>query len=338
MKHLLVLIRLIYSCIDDRNIIKRGECCTVRKILIIILALAVTGCTQAPLESQPLPKSQIDAPIKRDVPNAFFSGTKIVEIKEEHRAVENMSWFDSNHVLFLQEDLDGSTLIKHNIYSGTTSEFYEISGWILDVVANVDHSLFALQVINEEDKAEVIIVSKEGNVELTINDFGEDYSVFWNEYDAGSLILTSYLPDWDFETYFVDVENDKMRQIEIEQSYIQWVSKDTVAFLKWDELEPSFEAPLYLVNVNTGDYEVWEDNVIAYISFPDELSLSISVDTDYDLYSSYKFYDQQEVFREIEIPILNTYSEQWGIPYYTYDDKNGIFYFLRPKSSGDFIS
>jgi hypothetical protein len=304
----------------------------------MLVLLSVTACTKAPMESHPSPKRLIEAPEKREVPNSFFTGSTIVQIEEEKRAVEVMNWYDNETVLFLQEHMEGSALQKHHLFSGQSSVFYEVNGWILDVVANVDYSRFALSVLNYEEETEIVIINSNGNVELTIKDFGEDYSIFWNEYEPSSFIMTAYLPNWDYETYFVDVETEKIKQINLEQSYIQWTSPDTVAYLKWEELEPNFQAPLYQVNVNTGESSLWKEDVIAYMSFPDGMSLSISVDSDYDLYSLYKFYDQQEMYRQIEVPILNTYSEQWWIPYYTYNKENRIFYYLRPKASGDFIS
>ncbi|WP_227934993.1 hypothetical protein [Alkalihalobacillus deserti] len=310
----------------------------MRKVILIVILLTVTACTEPPLKSQPLPKSLIDSPVKRDVPSSFFNGSAIVPVHESSQVVEVMNWFDDETVLFLQEGIEGSTLHKHHLFTGESSIFFEMEGWIVNVNVNVDHSLFAVHVINELDQSEIVIVDKQGENKLTIKDFGEEYSVYWNEYEPASFIMTAYLPDWDFETYFVNVEEERIKQVNLEQSYIQWISSDTVAYLKWDELEPSFRAPLYQANVETGETKLWKEDVIAYTSFPDGLSLSITVETDYDLYSVYKFYDNQERFRQIEVPILNTYSEQWWIPYYTYDNENGIFYFLRPKSSGDFIS
>lgn len=307
-------------------------------MILIVMLLIVTACTEAPLESQPLPKSIVELPIKRDVPSSFFTGSAVVPVDEGSRVVEVMNWYDDKTVLYLEEHLEGSTLHKHHLFTGESSVFYEMEGWIVKVVANVDHSLFALQVINEQDESELIIVDKQGENQLTIKGFGEEYSVYWNEYEPVSFIMTAYLPNWDYETFFVNVEEERIKQVNLEQSYVQWVSTDTVAYLKWDELEPSFRAPLYQTNVKTGETKLWKDDVIAYMSFSDGLSLSITVETDFDLYSVYKFYDNQERYRQIEVPILNTYSEQWWIPYYTYDNENGIFYFMRPKKSGDFIS
>ena len=310
----------------------------MKRVILIVILLTVTACTQTPLESQPLPKSLVESPVKRDVPHSFFLGSSVIPIDENARVVEVMNWFDNETILFLEEDMEGSTIYKHHLFTGESSVFFEKEGWIVKVIANVDHSLFAVHVINELDQSEIVILDKQGEKKLTIRDFGEDYSVYWNEYDPVSFILTAYLPDWNFETYFVNVEEEHINPIYLDQSYIQWISADSVAYLKWDELEPSFRAPLYQANVKTGETKLWKEDVIAYTSFSDGLSLSISVDTDYDLYSVYTFFDNQEKFRQLEVPILNTYSEQWWIPYYTYDNENGIFYFLRPKSSGDFIT
>ncbi|ARK29396.1 hypothetical protein [Halalkalibacter krulwichiae] len=310
----------------------------MRIILVIITVFILSACTNGPLEIQPSPKSYSNIPEKKEVPLSFYTGSAIHSIQSTKRVVEVLNWFDEENILFLEENIDGSTIYKHNFITGESFVFFEEAGWIIDVIANVDDSYFAIQVFNKQEEVEVIIVNQNGEKELQIKEFGEDYTIFWNEYEPDQFMMIAYLPNWDYETFFVEVGAGKIKPIELEQSYIQWISSNTVAFIKWNEYEPSFHAPLVKTNIETKETTLWKEDVIAYMSFPDGLSLTVQLDNESDLFSTYRFYRNEKLISELEIPILNTFSEQWWIPYYSYDDKNEIFYFLRPKSSGDFIT
>ncbi len=277
-------------------------------------------------------------PVKRNVPYSFFTGSVITPIQNKLPVLEVMSWYDEDTILFLQEGNEMFSLHTHDLFSGETSVFFKEDGWILDVSANADYSLFAVQYLSVDARAHLKIVNDLGEIVWTIKDYGDEYTIYWNPYDKQTFVMVAYLPDWKFETYTGNVEQKTITDMGLSHSYFQWISESKVGYLKWEELEPNYQAPLYEIDIESGETKRWKDAVIAFMSFPDGLSLSVTVDSIYDLYSVYRFYDEQQLYRKIEMPILNTYSEQWWIPYYSYDDNNGIFYYLRPKYSGDYFS
>ncbi|GAE24777.1 hypothetical protein JCM9140_729 [Halalkalibacter wakoensis JCM 9140] len=309
----------------------------MRQVLFILIAVFVlAGCTQAPLENQHMPKRFEDQPIKRDVPSSFFTGSQLVPLENNLSITEIVGWFDDGSILYLEEQGESSTLYQYNLHTSESSPFLQLDGWIIDVQANADYSLFAVQQVTLNHETNLIIVDRDGDSRQIFQDYGEEYVVYWNPYKEDTFIMVAFLPDWEFETYVVT--DTKVKELSLDNSYVQWISEKHVGYLKWEELEPSFQAPLYEVNVENSEERKWKESVIAYMSFPDTLSLTVTVDSVYELYSTYTFYDEQKPFREIEMPILNTYSEQWWIPFYTYDVHDRVFYYLRPKHSSDFFS
>ncbi|WP_332691086.1 hypothetical protein [Halalkalibacter lacteus] len=307
-------------------------------IVSIFVLFTVSACAQAPTLILPAPKSLSELPAKSNVPSSFFTGSIMTPIQNKLPIIEVASWYDKDTVLFLQEENEQFSLHKHNLFLGESSVFLEEDGWIIDVRANADYSLFAVQYLSLEEQSQLLILNDQGGIIWTIKDYGEEYTIYWNPYDTQTFVMVAYLPNWEFETYVGNVEEKKITDIGLEESYIQWVSESKVGYLKWEELEPNFQAPLYELDIENGETNRWKDTVIAFMAFPDGLSLSVTVDSIYDLYSVYRFYDEQKPYRKIEMPILNTYSEQWWIPYYSYDHNNGIFYYLRPKYSSDYFS
>lgn len=53
--------------------------------------------------------------------------------------------------------------------------------------------------------------------------------------------------------------------------------------------------------------------------------------------SNYRFYDSmtRSNISKLQVPILNTYSEQWWIPNHTFDYQTTTFYYMKPDNSGD---
>lgn len=289
-----------------------------------------------PLGSKPSPERQTELQDKIDAPDSFLQGSALKPISSHSSFAEVVGWFDEQTVLYLEEKDGGSILYTHHLDSGEASPFFESDRLIVDVVGNEDLHLFSIQTMNELNETQLVIVDQEGNEQMNIEGFGEGYSIYWNPYKKEQFIMVAYLPDFDFDVFHVDVEEEKITQLDVEQTYFQWLSETKLAYLKWEDL--NFHAPLYEVDINTGEEAVKQEDVIAFFSFPDELTLSVTVDSIYDQYSKYTFYKKQEMIHEIEMPILNTYSEQWWTPFYTYDAQEKLFYFLRPKYSSDFIS
>src|SRR5699024_6263111 len=42
--------------------------------------------------------------------------------------------------------------------------------------------------------------------------------------------------------------------------------------------------------------------------------------------------------RQLYMPILNTYSDEWWLPFHAFSEQDQTFYYLRPKYSSDYIS
>ncbi|MBP3951233.1 hypothetical protein [Bacillus suaedae] len=306
----------------------------------MIVLFVLTACSTAePLEVTPSPLTKKEKSEKVEVPESFVEASAIIPLQKRSPSfIEVVGWVNDETILYLEENEQGSKLMTYELYTTQSSVFFETDDWIIDTQTNEDSTLFAIQTLSETEGAKLTIVNQLGEEKLVIRDLGEEYSVFWNPYNINTFVLVAFLPDWQFTSYVVDVTEGSIDEIDLEQSYMQWVDDTKVAYLKWDEIEPTYFAPLFELDIETGEKSIWKDDVIAYMSFSEGLSLTVTVDRPDALYSSYTFYKDQESFREIEMPILNTYSEQWWVPYYTYDKQLNLFYYMRPKYSSDFFS
>jgi hypothetical protein len=307
-------------------------------IVIGIFMVLLAGCSFMQREGQLLPETKTNLAQKPVASPSFFTKTSVHPLKEPRGFAMISEWLDSETIMYVEEHDQKSTLKSYHLFSGKTESFFETNEWIIDVKGNEDLSLFSILTYDESDQSSLYVVNNEGQMQLELQQFGDSYSIYWNPYKTDEMMLVTYLPEWNFEVYHVKVGEQTIKPIDVEQTYFQWNSANEVVFLDWDELEPNYEAPLLSYNLQTEEREELVSPIISMMSFSDQLHVQVSVDSIYELYSIYTFSVEGESVSELEMPILNTYSEQWWVPFYEYDPKASAFYYLRPKYSGDYFS
>ncbi|WP_078428815.1 hypothetical protein [Alkalihalobacterium alkalinitrilicum] len=252
--------------------------------------------------------------------------------------VEISGWYDSQTILLLRDENAISYLDLVNLKTSETVEFFQIDEPILSVEANYDYSYFAVQTSTYELTSPLYFINKEGELVYSLSEVGEEFSLFWNPYNHDELIIISFLPDWDYDVYRLNLKEEKLVQLDLEKMYFQWINVDEIAFLEWASFAPSFYAPIFKYNLNTNETEKFLDEVIAFFTFADTILVAVSVDSLEAENSIYQIYQNEDMIGELEIPTLNTYSEQWWIPFHEYDANEHLFYYLKPLYSGDFFS
>ncbi|MFA9455785.1 membrane lipoprotein lipid attachment site-containing protein [Halalkalibacter sp. AB-rgal2] len=308
-------------------------------IFFFVIVFVLNGCSMAELEASPNPTRTMNSSVPKELPSSFLERTNILPFQNVSSSfIEIVDWYNEDHILYLEESDERSYVYTYHLFTGTSELLFETDGWVVDLKGNADQSLFAIQTYSTDNKSTLVVINEEGQIKRIIEDLGEEYSVFWNSYDPTSMVLISFLPDWKFVAYHLDITVDQLTEVDLTHPYVQWLSESTFAYLNWDEFEPSYHAPLVIYHTDTKETTSWQEDIIAFASFTNELSLAVTVQSPDSLYSTYTFYQNQEPYRKIEMPILNTYSEQWWIPFYTYDSVNDVFYYLRPKYSSDYFS
>ncbi|WP_078552841.1 hypothetical protein [Bacillus alkalicellulosilyticus] len=252
--------------------------------------------------------------------------------------IEVNEWFDPNSILFLRDENETSYLQSYDFGTGEETPFFSVDEPIVQVTANEDHSLFAIQTVTMDYKSPLYIVSNEGNVIRELTEIGDDFSLYWNPYQTDELIIVSYLPNWDFEVLYLSIKDGSVRSLDIDQTFFQWIDEETVVFLDWHPYEPSYYAPLVEYNIRTGEQIQKLDEVIAVFSFGGHYYFTITIDSPDAQHSIYTFYQGNEEVGQFEVPVLNTYSQQWWIPFHDLHADTNMFYYLRPYFASDYFN
>lgn len=309
----------------------------MKKIAVFVLCIILFGCDT--------PRVVNDATIidrktedKQPVTNDFFQGGLIKPIPL--KATQNFNavneWYDEGTIIFSVEEKGVSSLYLQHLFSGQTNMFYQSEDFFVRIEANTNHSLFALQTLEKSGKSKLIVLNQIGKEVYSWSGIAEDIQFMWNPFKSDELILTTFLPSLEFEVFNVNVSKKMKTQINVNNPFVQWTSVDHIGYLKWDQTEPSFDAPLYLVNLSLLKEEKWLEHCIMFFSL-DSLVVAISVDPNNSKESLYSFYDSKTRAKvtELYIPVLNTFSEAWWLPSHDYDKEKKLFYYMAPYRSGD---
>ncbi|HHY73022.1 MAG TPA: hypothetical protein GX497_07335 [Bacillus bacterium] len=268
----------------------------------------------------------------------FFANEGLVPItttaKQDFYTINE--WYDNHTVIYTVGEKGTTSLYLHNIITGKKDLFYQTEEFISKVQANSNYSLFAIQTFEQSGVTHIRIINKIGREVFSWSDKIDELQFMWNPYESNEMVVAEFLANLDFQLLKIRVDTKKVEKIPVTNPFVQWISKDEIGYLNWNQNEPSIEAPLLLFNMNTNTEEKWLTNCIIFFSLKD-IMMTVSIDEN-DLYQSlYTFYDSKtrKKLTALHIPVLNTFSEAWWIPSFDYDEENKLFYYMKPKRAGD---
>ncbi|HHW36940.1 MAG TPA: hypothetical protein GXX18_06850 [Bacillales bacterium] len=275
---------------------------------------------------------------KSVISKQFFSKSSIqpITMTENQDFYSINEWYDEDTVIYSVGEKKMSSLFLHNLLSGKRNLFYQTNEFITKIQANSDHSLFAVQTLEQSGDSHIRILDKIGKEVFSWDNKIEDLQFMWNPYEPNELVITEFLSYMDFQLLKINVRTKDVTEIPVNNPFVQWTSRDELGFLNWEQNEPSLDAPLVLFNLRTSKEEEWLKNCIMLFTQKDVV-ITVTLD-DKDLNKSlYTFYESKTRKRltKTYIPILNTFSEAWWIPSFDFDEDKEIFYYMKPKRAGD---
>lgn len=243
-------------------------------------------------------------------------------------------WFDHETILYLTDENGASFIYKFHIFTGEEEIFFKIEEPIMRLDANVDYSMFVIEVGTISGHKDLYFVNKHGETVYHYKNIGDEYELYWNPFKNFEVTIAILQEDFSMKLKLIDLRKKTVKDFEFDYYYIQWLKEQQFAYLKWDMYSPSYYAPLYTYNIKTLEEEKLADEIIAFFGFTHAF-LTISVAEKDVLKANYRFYDAKtkKFLSSLEVPILNTYSQTWWIP--SHDFVNSTFYFLQPRESGD---
>jgi hypothetical protein len=310
----------------------------MRKLFVVIICFFLYGCSTPDRVVNDASYIKRIGKEKNVISKQFFSKSSIqpIAITENQDFYSINEWYDEDTIIYSVGENKSSSLYLHNLLSGKRDLFYQTNEFINKIQANSDHSLFAVQTLEQSGVGHIRILDKIGKEVFSWDNQIEDLQFMWNPYEPDELVITEFLTYMDFQLLKVNVGTQAVAKIPVNNPFVQWTSKDELGYLNWDQNEPSLDAPLHLFNLKTLKEEEWLESCIMLFTLKDVV-ITVSLDNNDLNKSLYTFYESNTRKRltETYIPVLNTFSESWWIPSFDFDDNKKIFYYMEPKRAGD---
>ncbi|QOR65518.1 hypothetical protein IM538_17140 [Cytobacillus suaedae] len=307
---------------------------------LMFTVIFITGCQSSHqlYEVSDMPHKEEKDVLKGQVPAPFFSTSQqIFSLDMNGEAFNTVGeWFDDESVLYIVDKDGGSDIYYYHLFTGEKKLFYHTDAPIVTMKANEDHSLFLIHASSERNAAELFVVNKEGEkvYDWKINSF--DLQFVWNPNVLDEIFVTAFLEDWSFSTFVLEIGEETMTPYTVNEPFVQWFDKQSISYMRWNQEEPVFSAPLYTFNFETNEESLLLEDVISFTTFKDVL-FTVSNDKVQTTKGIYSLYDigTMDKKKEIMVPLLTTYS-RWYVPYHDYVTNQKKFYSFLPGESASY--
>lgn len=311
----------------------------MRKLLfVVIICFFLYGCNTPDRVVNDASYIKRNGEEKSVNPKQYFAKSSLqpITLTENQDFYSVNEWYDDDTVIYSVGEKEMSSLYLHNLLSGKRDLFYQTNEFITKIQANSNHTLFAVQTLEQSGESHIRILDKIGKEVYSWDNKIEDIQFIWNPYEPAELVITEFLTYMEFQLLKVNVSRKDAVQIPVNNPFVQWTRKDELGYLNWDQNEPSLDAPLLLFNLKTLEEEEWLEKCIMLFTLKDVV-ITVSLDNNDINKSLYTFYESKsrKKLTETYIPLLNTFSEAWWIPSFDFDENKKIFYYMKPKRAGD---
>jgi len=294
-------------------------------LLLLIFTLVLSGCSHKQKETT----SKEDE--KEDQNKEKIQALALPMEVENGEVVEVSGWLDAHTISYITSKGNSYYVFKYDIYSGEHKLLYTSDNVITALKISPDSSKLLVFTNAEDFQGKIEIIDKDGKKLFSDQLQSYDAEFVWNPYDEDKLLVSSFTKEWASNSYLLSIKDGRLEEIELDNPFIVWADKETVAYLGWME-EDSLSSPVTTKNIYSGEESVISGNNAYSIGSNGQVIFTISDDEQDMQMAQYTFYDKLDAKADISLPRLSNYSD-WLIPYSDMTDEK-IFTFY-PESSGD---
>lgn len=310
----------------------------VRWIVLIIATSAyiLSGCSQ-----------QLDVSLHKDAnhsldriketPGISFLGSDIIPIKlgVQEEFSKASGWLSNTEILYISNISESSSnLYSYSIITGQSTMLYK-SG----------QPIITAEISPKKDKVLIHSSASEEGV-LTVIDLSgkelysgriESYELTfeWNPFNDDLLIVSAFTEEWDFNTYLLDLKENSLKELQLPEPFVRWISEDMLVYQQWEENEISLKAPLRSFSISGNHSKTLFEDVYQFDSLGKYL-LTIEVDEGGNPGLGLYTFTREGIRSagSLTAPLLTSFSG-WVVPFYDLMDDGKAFMYLRAKEQGE---
>ncbi|MBT2725030.1 hypothetical protein [Bacillus sp. ISL-46] len=298
---------------------------------LIFLILILTACAQ---------KEQLKQKVtaKNEKPKspatALGNEWKLPISIPEGEFYKFVGWLSGTKVLYITNLEQTSSVYQYNLLTGKSELIYKSEYPIVNVQISPSKKRMLIHTSPSSYEGVVTIIDIKGKEQLKKSFASYELAFEWNPYKESEILVTKFNEDWSFQVLLLDLNKSNTTELTLPQPFIKWKGENEVAFINWDENNPSLFAPLIDRSLENGMENTLFSSVIDFSEFHD-LLVTVSVNEQDQSMANYSFFDKEmKKLFTFSIPQLTNYSD-WLVPFYDYNEQKGQFFTFSPVTSGE---
>ncbi|WP_410888261.1 hypothetical protein [Neobacillus sp. 211] len=245
-----------------------------------------------------------------------------------------VGWLSGTQVLYITNLEQTSSVYQYNLLTGKSELIYKSEYPIVNVQISPSKKRMLIHTSPSSYEGIVTIIDIKGKEQLKKSFASYELAFEWNPYKESEILVTKFNEDWSFQVLLLDLNKSNITELTLPQPFIKWKGENEVAFINWDENNPSLFAPLIDRSLENGMEKTLFSSVIDFSEFRD-LLVTVSVNEQDQSMANYSFFDKEmKKLFTFSIPQLTNYSD-WLIPFYDYNEQKGQFFTFSPVTSGE---
>lgn len=244
-------------------------------------------------------------------------------------------WLNNHVIVYVTSSVnDASHVYTYDLYTGKSKLMYKSPLAVSAVLISPNQKYVLIQSSQSRNQGELTILDLNGKPLFSQTIASFQLSFQWNPNADGKILVTSFDENWAYQTYLLDIEAKTMDEIQLEQPFAHWYSKNKFVYIDWNMKTPTLSAPVVEFDLDDQVKRPIIQNVYQLNSFQ-KMFLAISVNETNTDEAVYSFFSNK--FRKIisiTMPHLSKYSD-WLVPYNDMIGQNNTFITFRPISSGE---
>ena len=303
-------------------------------LIIITSASALSGCTQK-LESSLHQRANHGLERVKELPTPVFLGDEIVpiDIGELEEFEKSSGWLSDSEILYISNKGESTSLLySYNLGTGKKTLLYRSDQPIITALPSPEREKVLIHsAVSEEGHLTIIDLSGEELYSTSIQSY--DITFEWNQFDENLLVISAFTAEWDFNSYLLDLRNNNLKELELPEPFVRWISKDVLVYQEWDEEGMALAAPLNSLALEENKTETLIEDVYQFDS-SGEYFMTVQVDEDENQGSYTFFKNAGQPLASFSAPLLTSFSG-WVVPFYDLMENGKEFIYLRANSQGD---
>ncbi|PKG25723.1 YqgU-like beta propeller domain-containing protein [Niallia nealsonii] len=294
--------------------------------LCFLFTLALVGCT----DKQKNIKNNKE---EKDAVQGEQTKKTIFPINDRNGDfIQVAGWLSNESIAYIAKKGTSYQLYKHQLLTGKDTLLYQSNQEIVTVEISPDLQK-ALIYTNSLKGGEITVIDSSGSVLYTSALASFEAEFVWNPFTNNELVVTAFKEDWSSNVFLLKVNDQKLIEEAAITPFSQWLNKEELAYINWQEQDSAFQSPLKTINLQTKVESVHSLPKSYSFYAAKEAIVTISTNEEKKEQALYTFYNHQfQKYTTVSMPRLAKFND-WFVPYFTIN--NDKFYTFVPKENGD---